>query len=232
MEKYVEKDIEIKYSMDNLKVFNTGIKTEHILTYATQMNKSLYMIGGARLDKEITRENHEFDKIFLDRCLDGFDIVIADMDTGVRKENKPYLDQADKIIAVFSPNKIVIDELYQNQRMKEILEYVKDEKTVSIINKLYDGWETGRVIGRYKIMLSLSDVFGMDYDGDVLSACCTHKDFYSFFMKEIKRDKNGYIRQLSDVCSFLLRELNIEDSAEDCVKHSGIFKRLIRSSLY
>jgi hypothetical protein len=232
MEKYVEKDMEIKYSMDNLKVFNTGIRTEHILTYATQMNNALYMLGGSKLNKEITKENQEFDKFFLDRCLDGFDIVVADVDTGVRKENKLYLDQADKIMAVFSPNEIIIDELYQNKGMQGVLEYVKEEKTVSIINKLYDGWETGRVVGRYKSKFSLPNVYGMDYDGNVLDSCCTHKDFYSFLMKEIKRGKNGYIKQLSAICSFMLGELNIEDNVEDSIKYSGILKRLIRSSLY
>lgn len=231
MEKYVEKDIEIKYSMDNLKVFNTGIKTEHILTYATQMNKDLYMIGGSRLNKEITKENYDFDKLFLDKCLEGFDIVVADVDTGVRKENKLYLEQADKIIAVFSPNEIIIDELYQHQKLKGILKYFKGEKTVGIINKLYDGWETSRVVNRYKSKFSLSDVFGIDYDGDVLNACCTHKDFYSFIIREIKRNKNIYVKQLSEVCSFLLREVDIQENAAEGIKNVGLFKRLINSSL-
>jgi hypothetical protein len=51
-------------------------------------------------------------------------------------------------------------------------------------------------------------------------------------MKEIKRGKNGYIKQLFAICSFMLGELNIEDNVEDSIKYSGILKRLIRSSLY
>ena len=232
MEKYVEKDIKIKYSMDNLKIFNTGIKTEHILTYATQMNKDLYMIAGSRLNKEITKENNDFDKLFIDKCLDAFDIVIADVDTGVRKENKLYLDRAEKIIAVFTPNEIIIDELYQHQGVQGVLDYFTDEKTVSIINKLYDGWETCRVLGRYKSKYSLANAFGLDYDGDVLNACCTDMVFYSFLMKELKRDKNGYVKQLSEVCNFLISELYMEDNSADGIRCEGIFRRLIRSSLY
>ncbi|MHB1393967.1 MAG: hypothetical protein ACYCYE_13010 [Clostridia bacterium] len=232
MEKYVEKDIEIKYSMDNLKIFNTGIKTEHILTYATQVNTGLYMISGSRLNKEITRENNDFDRLFIDRCLEGFDIVIADMDTGVREENKLYLDRADNIIAVFSPNELVIDELHQYPGMKEVLEYFTNEKTVSIINKLYDGWDISKIIGKFKSKYSMSKTFGLNYDGDVLNSCCTDKDFYSFLMKEIKREKNDYVKQLADICDFLVDALYKEKNTTNNIQNRGLFKRLLRSSLF
>lgn len=232
MEKYVEKDIEIKYSMDNLKIFNTGLRTEHILTYATQMNTGLYMIAGSRLNKDITKENIDFDRLFIDRCLEGFDLVISDMDTGVREENKLYLDRADNIIAVFAPNEIVIDEMCQHSGMQEAYKYFKNEKTVSVINKLYEGWETSKVLGRYKNKYSLSNIFGLNYDGDVLNACCTDKDFYSFLMKEIKREKNIYVSQLTDICDFLINELYLENSAAESNRYRSIFRRLVKSSIY
>lgn len=232
MEKFVEKDIEIKYSMDNLRIFNTGIRAEHILTYATQVNTGLYIIAGSRLNKEITKKNIDFDRFFINRCLEGFDLVIADMDTGAREENKLYLSSADKIIAVFTPNEIIIDELYQHSGLQEALAYFKNEKTVGVINKLYDGWEIGSVLARYKSKYLLSDIFGLNYDGDVLNACCTDKDFYSFLMKEIKRDRNDYVKQLTDICEFLISELYMENKAADSIKYGNIFKRLIRSSIY
>ena len=114
MEKYLEKDIAVRYSMDNLKIFNAGIKAEHIQTYATQVNTDLYMIAGSRLKKGIVRESYDFDRLFIERCLEVFDIVVADIDAGVRKENKYYLEKADRIISVFAPNEIIIDELYQS----------------------------------------------------------------------------------------------------------------------
>jgi MinD-like ATPase involved in chromosome partitioning or flagellar assembly len=232
MEKYVGKDIEIKYSMDNLKIFNAGIRTEHILTYATQVNTGLYMIAGSRFKREITRENNDFDRLFIDRCLEGFDMVITDMDTGVREENKLYLDRADNIIAVFTPNEIIMDELYQHQGLREVLDYFTDEKTVSVINKLYEGWETSKVIGKYISKYSLSKTFGLNYDGDVLNSCCTDNDFYSFLMKEIKREKNEYVKQLADICDFLIDALYMEKNTANSIKNRGIFKRLLRSSLF
>lgn len=232
MEKYVEKDIEIKYSMDNLKIFNTGIKAEHIMTYATQVNTGLYMIAGSRLKREITKEKTGFDRLFIEKCLECFDLVIADMDTGVREENRFYLDSAEKIIAVFTPNEIVIDELYQYPEMREALSYFKNKRTIGIINKLYDGWETKSVLYRYKNKYSLSNIFGLDYDGDVLNSCCTDKDFYSFLMKEIKRDRNAYVGQLTDICEFLASELYMGNIAADRVRKGNMFKKFLRSSIY
>jgi hypothetical protein len=232
MERYVENDIKIKYSMDNLKIFNTGIRTEHILTYATQVNTGLYMIAGSRFNREITRENTDFDRLFIERCMDGFDLIIADLDTGVREDGKLYLDYADSILAVFTPNEIIIDELYRHPGMKEALGYFTDEKTVCIINKLYDGWEAGGVTGRYKSRYSLPRIFGLDYDGDVLNACCTERDFYSFLMKEVKRGKNGFVRQLIDICEYLADGLYIENNSADSIKYGSIFKKLLRSSIY
>ena len=232
MERYVEKDIEIKYSMDNLKIFNREIKTEHILTYATRINKDLYMIAGSRLNRDITRENSEFDKAFLEKCLAGFDLVITDLDTGVREDNRLYLDQADKILAVVTPNEMIIDKLYDDYRVRDAHGYFTDEKTVVIINKLCDGWDTASVIGRYKSRYSLSDIFGLNYDGDALNACCTDRNFYSFFMKETKREKNIFIKQLSEICRFLIERLSMGNNAADRIKHRNIFKRFLRSSIY
>lgn len=232
MERYVEKDIEIKYSMDNLKIFNNEIRTEHILTYATQINQDLYMIAGSRLSRDVTKENNEFDKVFLQKCLAGFDLVIADLDIGVRNENRLYLDQADIILAVITPNEIVIDELYDNHGTQDILRYFRDEKTVNIINKLWDGWETVSVTGRYKSRYSLYNIFGLNYDGDIINACCTDKNFYSFLMKEIKGEKNIFVKQLNEICGFLIERLYMERSDVDRKKYGNILKRFLRSSVY
>jgi len=232
MEKYVEKDIEIKYSMDNLKIFNTGIRAEHILTYATQVNTGLYMIAGSHLTKDITKENIDFDRLFIDRCMEVFDIVIVDMDTGVREENKLYLERADNIIAVFTPNEIIIDEMYRYSARHKAYEYFTAGKTISVINKLYEDWETGKVLGRYKSKYSLSNIFGLNYDGDVLNACCADKNFYSFLMKEIKCEKNSYVKQLTDICDFMIEALFMENINSGKPRYVNIFKRLVKSSLY
>ncbi len=232
MEKYLEKDIEIKYSMDNLKIFNMGIRTEHILTYATQVNTDLYMIAGSRFNRDITKENYEFDRIFMDKCLEGFDIVIADIDTGVRSENSFFLDSADCILAVLTPNEITIQELFNNPALKSALKYFTDERTVNVINKLHGDWNSSRVIDRYNSSYSLTKTFGLNYDGDVLNACCSNRNYYSFVIKEMKCRRNLYVSQLIGVCEFLLKEISMEADEPDRAGYGRVFKKLIRSALY
>lgn len=232
MEKYLEKDIEIKYSMDNLKIFGTGIKADHVLSYATQVNTGLYMIGGSRFGRELTKENPDFDRLFIDCCLEGFDMVIVDMDTGVGTENIAYLDRADIIIGVSSPNEIVMDEFLRSPAMQKAGEYFADSRTVGVINKLYDGWDTASVTGRYKNRYSLPRVFGLNYDGDVLSACCMERSFYSFVMKELKRGKSNYARQLNELCGFLINELSLGTAVPDTAGYERVFRKLLRSSIF
>lgn len=232
MERFVEKDIEIKYSMDNLKIFNSGIRADHILAYATQINTDLYMIAGARFDKRITGESKEFERLFIERCLEGFELVIVDVGKGTSVENKLYLDIADNIISVITPNEIAVDQLFKDSSMQTELDYFTNKKTVNIINKLYNDWEIGSVVSRYKRKYSLCKTFGLNYNGDLLNACCTDRKFYSFFMKKLKGIKSDYMQQLNEICSFIANELSIEKKVNESVKQGSLPKMFRKISIY
>jgi MinD superfamily P-loop ATPase len=218
--------------MDNLKIFSTGIRVDHIITYATQIKTDLYMIAGARLDKGITGGNKEFDRHFIDSCLEGFDIVIVDVGKGTGVENKLYLDSADSIISVITPNEIAVDQLFNDSTMKTALAYYTNKKTVNVINKLYSGWETGSVVSRYKKRYSLCKPLGLNYDGDLLNACCADRNFYSFIMRKLKGIKNDYMQQLNDICSFIISELSIEEKSNESIRQGSLTKRFHKISIY
>lgn len=232
MEKYLAGDIEIKYSMDNLKIFNTSIRAEHIMTYSTQVNKGLYVIAGSRFKRDITKEDKDFDRLFLEESLKCFDMVVADIDTGVREGNRLFLEQADAVAAVFTPNEIMLDELCSCGGGNEACDILKNEKTICIINKLYEGWDTSSVIGRYRSRYSLPSVFGLNYDGEVLDSCCTDRNFYSFLSRELKTGKSEYVRQLSDICGFLAGRLGMPIYTEGNLKEAGIFKRFFKAASF
>lgn len=231
IKKYVEKDFEIKYSMDNLKIFNAGIRTEHIVTYATQINTGLYMIGGSNLDKGIIGVNKEFERLFLDSCLEGFELVIADMGMGTTEENRLYLDQADRIVSVVTPNEIAVDQLFEDSALHTALDYFVDEKTIKVVNKLYNRWEPDSVVGRYKSRYSIKKTFGLYYDGDLLNACCMDRSFYSFFMNHINYRKNEFMQQLYDICSFIANELSIKEKINERMIPGSLINRFRRISL-
>lgn len=232
MENYIAHDIEIKYSMDNLKIFNSSIKSEHISTYATQINNDLYMIAGSRINREITKEDKGFEELFIKRCLDGFELVVVDMNTGVREDSGLYLNRADVILAVTAPNDIVLGKVFKYPGFMEVMQYLNDEKTVYIFNKLYDGWNTAKIVDRLKKKYSIRSAYGLNYDGDVLDACCTNLNFYSFMIKELKKSASEYAGQISDICEYLADRLYPEWKNETGVKGHRIFGRLLKSSLF
>lgn len=230
METYITEDIEIKYNMDNLKIFNCNIKAEHINAYATQISNGLYMVAGSRINREITKEDKGFEELFIDRCLESFDMVVADMNTGISEDTALYLDKANSILAATAPNEIILDHIFKNPRMQEVTRYLKDERTVLIFNKLCGDWDTNKVISRFKKKYDIENAYGLNYDGDVLTACCMNRKFYSHMSKELKKRKSAYAEQISDICGYLMDKLYEEELMENNVQNHRALGKLLKSS--
>lgn len=232
METYIAKDIEIKYSLDNLKIFRGNIKSDHINTYATQISEGLYMVAGSRINREITGENKGFEELFIKRCLEGFELVVADINTGIREDNVLYLNRADLVLTVTSPNEIILDEIFLYPQRNEIAEYLQDEGTVLIFNRLYEGWDTARVVARMKKKYGIRNAFGLNFDGDVFNACCMNLNFYSFMSRELERGKSPYAHQISDICEYIVQRLYPEEQREEIERGHRRFGRLLKSGMF
>lgn len=232
MEKFVEKDITIKYSMDNLKIFNEGINSEHILAYATRINSDLHMLAGSRLDRKITGIGIEFDKLFLEGCTEGYDLTIVDLGTGIEKENSMYLEYADVVIAVVTPNEIVLDQLFSDYMQQTVLGYFTANKAVAVVNKLCSEWNVNSILDRYQEIFSMDRVYGINYDGELLNSCCIDRRMYSFFMNKFDSRRGECMQQLNQLCIAVSDKLGIIRSDEETVIPGGIFSRFRRISLY
>lgn len=228
MERFIENDIKIRYTLDSLKIFTESLQIEHIHTYATRINSNLFMIAGSRIDKKITKEGNGFDSMLIDRCLEGFDVVIVDLSTGIREDNRQYLERADHVIAVVSPNEIMLEELFSSQQYEEARMYLLNRsKTTVILNKLHEGWALHGQIARFKRHFGFEQIMGVCYDGDILKACCHDRNFYSYLCGGIKHSENIFIQQVTDVCEYLIERLNIEAVLKQ-EKNSFISKLLKR----
>ena len=232
MERFLEKDIKIKYSIDNLKVFNEGIKPSHIVTYATQINSGLHMLAGPRLDKEITGVGTEFDRFFLDGCAEGFELTIADLGTGITPDKLAYLEYADLIIAVVTPNEIIMEQLFSSSDCQAALGYFTENKAAVVVNKLCSDWDASSVAGRYRKLFSLDGVYGLDYDGNLLNACCIDRKMYSFFMNRFSSRKYEYMQQLNMLCGFVEEKLGIIGNYDEVELSASLFSRFRKISLY
>lgn len=221
MERFVEKDIKIKYTMDNLKIFDTSISAEHIYTYATSINENLYMVAGSRFERDITKEDKHFAEILLSRCLEAFDIVVVDTNTGIREDNLPFLDKADSIIAVVTANEIMLDDLLEASKSSHIKEYLYGGKALVVVNKLYDGRSMDRELRSINKKYDFEASFGLNYNGDVFDACCRRRQFYSFMMDELAREKAVFGSQVTDICDYLIERLYLSREVEKPHKRSA-----------
>lgn len=229
---FLDKDIEVRYSIDNLKMLGTSIKADHIRTYGTQVNTELYMLAGSRLEKGQEMQKDEFDRHFLDSCLEGFDLVIVDIGTGLSEIKNMYLESADCIVSVSAPNEYMMDQLFGKAVPKSVREYFTGEKTIHALNKLHSSWEVNSVINRYLSKYGMKNLFGFEYDGDMLNACCSDRKLYSFFTIRYGNRNYDYMRQLEGICSFVANELSLVGKHTETSAAGGIFRYLRRISLY
>lgn len=223
MERFLENDIEIKYTLDNLKIFNGCINTEHIFTYATCINKNLYMIAGSKLGRNITGEDEFFDERLLQKCLEAFEIVIADLNTGIRDENEVFISKADAVLSVVTPNEIMLDDMLEGAGGSRLHEYIYDKKTIMVFNKLYDGWDMKKELKKLNKKYDLEFSFGLPYDGDVFAACCRDKQFYSFMSEQLRKKKTVYIEQTDDICGCLIERLYLDTAEASGSKEQSVF---------
>lgn len=229
---FLEKDIEIRYSIDNLKIFGPGIRADHIKAYGTQVNTELYMLAGSRLEKEPEIGNCEFDRHFIGSCLEGFDLVIVDVGAGMTERKDLYLDSADCIISVCTPDEVMLDQMLRGAIPKSALGHFSGEKTVHVFNKLHSSWEVHSVVGRYRRRYGLKKAFGFEYDGDLLNACCSDRKLYSFLTRRSGDRSCVYMKQLEAICSFVAGELSLAEKHAEAGSDGGLFSRLRRISLY
>lgn len=232
MENFVEKDITIKYSMDNLKIFNEGIGAEHIMTYATPINSNLHMLAGSRLDKKITGICSEFDRLFLDGCTESYELTIIDLGIGSERESSIYLEYADIVIAVVTPNEIMLDQLFGSCVKQAALKHFTDNKAVVVVNKLCSEWNANNVIERYREIFSMDSVYGINYDGDLLNSCCIDRRMYSFFMNNFGSRRNECMQQINRLCIEVADKLGIIWTEDEAVMPGSLFSRFRRISLY
>lgn len=207
LERFIEDDIKIKYTLDDLKVFNTGLEVEHIFTYATQIKDNLYMLAASKIDNKVSKVDDNFEDIFLNKCLEGFDIVIADVSTGIREDNNKYLEHADIILCVYPPNEIMLDDLYNNSNVN-IKYLLNNKKTLHIFNKMFDGWDILSELRKLNKRYNIENSYGLVFDGNIFEACCRRKKFYSYFTNELESCSSLFTYEISLICHYILATFN------------------------
>lgn len=236
MERYLENDLDMRFSMDYLKSFGDSIKAEHIKTYATPINEMLYIIPNSKISRDISKVGENFNQRFLDEAKKVFDFIIVDVESGINMEKQMFLDKADLILAVMTSNEIMLDDLYGSNSDYTIRCFLGDKKTLCIFNLLDPGENIEKELKHLNKKYGLKGSFGITYDNKAYKACCAEKRFYSFMKKHlsIKKSDAALPEQIKELCSIITERLYMpmEEQEETYgfinmlfskVKHGGEF---------
>lgn len=211
MERYLEKDVDMRFSMDYLKSFGDCIDAEHIKTYATPINEMLYIIPNSKISGEISRVGERFNQKFLDEALKVFDFVIVDIETGISQEKQMFLEKADIILAVMTGNEIMLDDLFGSNGDASIKGFLNHSKTISLFNLIDTRENVEKELKHLNKKYGLKSSFGVTYDNQAYKACCVDRRFYSFMKKylNVKRNDVFLPEQIRELCGIITEKLYI-----------------------
>ncbi len=207
LERFLQNDVDVSYSIDYLKSFGSNIEMHEINTFATKLNDRLSIIAGSAL-RDGSGADNGFNEILLDRCLEGFDFVIADVEAGFKEGNKLFLNRADVLVAVMTPNEIMLDDIFNEIINIPICSYLNHDKTIPVFNMMYENGarELKRLIYKY----GFKSAFGLEYDIKVFNACCKDRKLYSFIKESLKRDTDGFVEQMDELCVLISERLGLD----------------------
>lgn len=198
MEKFIENDIQVQYTIDNLKVFNSSISAKMIETYATMINENLYMVAGSVISEEIHKQDFNFEERFIVESLKVYDIVIADLPARVRDTNEMYLEKADLIVAVTKYNEIDLDDIYIKPSYAESKKILTGNKTYTVINYMDSKLNIPKEVERLKKKYKFIHAYGFAFDGCITTACCKDRKMYSFLQDELDKENHVFPQQMKE----------------------------------
>lgn len=207
MEQYLKNDVDIKFSLDNIKSFAKALKEEHIKAYSETINPKLDVIAGSKISRELSRVGEDFEEKFIDCTLESYELVVMDIDSGINSSNKVYLDKADIILAVMSESKIALDEIFKGN--SSIMKYITDERTIAVFNALHAEKGEGKLLRELNEKLGLHSSYGIPFDLRANRAACYEGRFYSYLKQELEKNKHdgGLPRQICELGNMITERL-------------------------
>lgn len=222
MEQYMQRDMDIRFTMDYLRSFKTSLNAEHIKAYAAVVNEKLWVLPGFRLEGEAAEDKVEFSRSFIPSALEAYEIIIVDIEAGLNSHSSYLLDRADVILAVMNDNDIAFEQLIS---CKEPLKsYVYSEKTIVLYNAIHDKHNEVKLMKRFNKKYKIDSSFGIFYDGKAYAAACHEGQFYSFLKKELvkKRTDSTFTEQIIELGHAIRDRLFVEKEMQFNQKGLGM----------
>lgn len=226
MEKFLENDINMSYSIDNLRGFGENIELNHIEIFSTHINESLSIIPGTKLKKDNNSANTDFELNLIDKCLETYDLVIVDIESGTKNANKKILDKCDLLLSIMTSNEIMLDNFLNDISTCKTLEYILDTKTSVVFNHMNSSIDMDKELLRFNKKYGIRDSFGTVYDKRVFEESCKKRKLYSFLIKGFEAKNNLFVKNLEVLCNGIGEKLDIKMKKTETYKFTEKIRKI------
>lgn len=203
LENYIDKDIPLKYSLDNLKGLGKNVQARDISVFSTQISEGLHLLSGTALGEALS---DEFITNFIEQSRLSFDYIIVDIGTGDYKGTQQFLDAADITVSVLSASDILLGQT-KLPTSKDLISKLEDKKNLVVLNKVF----TENIQDDIKLVesfgLSPEAVFPMSMD--IYKKCHVERQFYSYIYSNLNKQKAENF--ISELGFFALKLIQLSD---------------------
>lgn len=206
MDKFIERDIEIKEGLDEIKVYKDMLDINMIKNHLTKINDNMYIVKKNETDCEV---NKEFCEKFIEICKKNFDLVVIKINNKIVSNCRELVNNVDELIYVTEANPILIEDVLNQEYFLKI----KDKKDIiTIINKVYKEQIIHKKILK-DIIEDKNKVYFIPYDTNLYIEANYERKMYSYIVRSYN-EKTEYIKCIKKVCEYILNKNNfyIHDS--------------------
>lgn len=191
LENYIDRDIPLKYSLDNLKGLKTNVQARDISVFSTQISEGLHLLSGTALGEPLS---YDFITKFIEQSRLSFDYIVVDIGTGSYEGTQQFLDDADITVSVLTASDILLGQL-KLPTSKELLNRLEDKKNLVVLNKAF----TENIQDEIKLVerfgLYPEAVFPMSTE--IYKKCHIDRQFYSYIYGNLNKQKaENFINEL------------------------------------
>ncbi|HAN10650.1 MAG TPA: hypothetical protein DCP90_08585 [Clostridiales bacterium] len=187
LEKFIERDVDIKHSIDDIKVYEESLKLEVIENHLDIINDNLSLISKSKTGKT----SPEFVDKLIEIAKKKFNFII--IDAGNNPSEK-LLENGDISIHISEYNELILENTVKN---------IKNDDTLIIFNKFSIEYSSNLTITSFKKKYSITnEIFTVNYDQDIFTEACEKRKLYSFLIKKLN-SKNTCINNVLNIALYV-----------------------------
>lgn len=222
LELYIKEDVKIKYTLDNLKIFQDGITSKDIKLHSTELCNKLDVIGGYKLDKGLIDSSQDFHIKFIEEALKEYEYLVLDISNTFSEE---ILERADLVFAMVPFDPRILERLYEGH----LSSWMLCDKVTSVFNKLPLGLEV-----ELKSILNRYDVKNYAYlpvNKYIHYHSTISNNLYEFIRENLNKTKQIYVQELMQLYEETLQKTSQEFKLASIWNKGSIFNRIKETML-